>query len=183
MTSNQSQHNQYWYVSLFNSTTLIWQDIHCLKFQCHHLMMTLLHDFCHQTCSIYWMVMICLGIVPDNQYQRFFSIHSLVILDFSHSCMVTIFQGKNSKTKNNNVNKYIEPSTLLIIMNISNCFSNLVFVGILMNSADNIVDWRTLHICKSLCIFTKYPEILVLFPLKRPMFLLWNSWYFGSTME
>ena len=72
-TSNQSQNNNYWYVSLLHSTTSIWQDIHSLKFQCNHLIMTLLHHFSHQTCSIYCLTIIGLGIVPDNQYQRFFS--------------------------------------------------------------------------------------------------------------
>ena len=52
-----------------------------------------------------------------------------------------------------------------------------------MNSADDIVPWRTFRICKSLCISIKYQAIIVSFPLNRQMFPLWNSWHLNLNLE
>ena len=53
----------------------------------------------------------------------------------------------------------------------------------MMNSEYNIVAWRTFRIRNYLCTPMKYPAILVPFPLNRPMFILWNSWYLDLNME
>ena len=60
---------------------------------------------------------------------------------------------------------------------------NLLLVGMMMNSADDIGDLRTFRVRKSLCIPMKYPAIIVSFPLNRPTFLLWNSCYLYLDME
>ena len=133
-------------------------------------MMALLHHFRCQTCSIYWLVMICLGIVPDNKYQRFFHNalpgNSWIVINFVHFCMITICQSKNSQTRKNNLEKYISPFPQLIIINIPNWFVNFVI------GRNNYGFWRGYSrlkkfcICKSLCIPIKYLAILVSFPLK-----------------
>ena len=97
--------------------------------------------------------------------------------------MITIFQDKKSQTRKNNIDNYIAPFPWLIIMRVPNCFGGFLFVGILLNSEDNMVDWRTFFICKYLCIPMKYPSILVSFPLKISIFLLWNSWGFYLSIK
>ena len=71
-TSNHAQHNQYWYVSLFQSTILIWEIRYFINNQYNILIMNLLHTFHYNTCPIYWLLNLCLGIVPDNQYNILF---------------------------------------------------------------------------------------------------------------
>ena len=93
-------------------------------------MMTLLYCFRHQTCSIYCMMIIGMGIVPDNQYQILFSQCTdwlfLNSKNFFHFCMVSFCHAKNSQTRKNNLEKYIAPLPQLIIMNIFNCFVEFV---------------------------------------------------------
>ena len=149
--------------------------------------MTLLHHFYHHTCSIYWLLNLCLVIVSYNWSQMFFLnallSHSRIVINFFHSWIITICQAKNSQTRENNIDKYISPLQWLITINFSNCFGGFLFVGIILNSADNMVYWTTFLICKSLCIPMKYPAILVSFPLNIPIYLLWNSWYLYLNIE
>ena len=134
--------------------------------------MTLLCHFSHLTCSINWLVMICLGIVSYNQYALLG--HSQIVINFFHSWMIMFLQANNFKTRKHNLEEYIAPFPWLIIVNIPNCFVKNLLLGMLMNYADDMLDWRTFRIHKSLWIPVEYPEIQVSFPLKRPMFLLWK---------
>ena len=68
-------------------------------------------------------------------------------------------------------------------MNVLYCFGEFDISSITDEFRDYIVDWRTFWIRKSLCIPIKYPAILVSFPLNRPMFFLWKSWYLYLNME
>ena len=148
-------------------------NIYCLYISYNRLVMTLLHHFCHQKCSIYCLVIICLGIIPDNQYQIFFNVlldHSWIVINFVHSYIINICQAKSSQTRKTNLEKYIAPFTRLIIMNIPNCFVKFV-IG--MNTGEFCIRYGLLKkfcIYKSLCIPMKYPAILVSFPLKIPIF-------------
>ena len=45
-----------------------------------------------------------------------------IVINFVYSCKITIFQAKKSKTRKNNLEKYITPFLWLIIMNILYCF-------------------------------------------------------------
>ena len=73
---------------------------------------------------------ICLGIVSNNKYQRFFLNallgHSRIVIKFVHSCTITICQANNSKTSKYNIDKYIAPFPLPIFMNIPNYFVKFV---------------------------------------------------------
>ena len=105
--------------------------------------------FGHQTCSIYYLFNLCLGIVSYNKYWGLFS--HCTAWSFSnsnknfHSCMISICQSNSSQTKKNNLENYIAPLPWLIIMDLPNCFG-VFFVGILLNYAYNMVYWRTFYL-------------------------------------
>ena len=109
--------------------------------------------------------------------------HSLIVIIFSHSSTIPIFQAKISKTRKQNIEKYISPFPWLIINNLPNCSGEFLLLGILKSYADYIVAWRTFCIRKYLCIPIKYPAILVSFTLNIPMFLLWEYWDLDLNME
>ena len=129
MIYNQSHHNMYWYASPFHSTILIWQNKYFLNTKYNNFILALLHHFCHQTHSIYWLVSICLGTVSDNQYQIFFQCTAWWLSNsnnFFHYYKITICQAKNFKTMKNNLEKHIAPFPWIIIMNEPNCFGEFV---------------------------------------------------------
>ena len=45
-----------------------------------------------------------------------------IVINFVRLCKITIFQAKNSKTRKNNLEKYISPFPWLIITNVPNSF-------------------------------------------------------------
>ena len=98
----------------------------------NNLIMTLLHCFRHNICSIYCLVMISLGILPDIKYHRFFFsallCHSRIVINFYHSCIITICQANTSHTRKDNLENYIALFPWFIIMNIFNCFFGFVII-------------------------------------------------------
>ena len=106
---------------------MIWPKRDFLNNQYNHLIMNLLNLFPHQTCSIYYLFNLCLGIVSYNKYWGLFS--QCTAWSFSnsnknfHSCMISICQSNSSQTKKNNLENYIAPLPWLIIMDLPNCFS------------------------------------------------------------
>ena len=148
--------------------------------------MTLLHQFCHSTYSIYWLVTIYLGKYPIINIRDCFLnallVHSRIVIIVFHSCNITTCQAKNSKTRRNYIEKYIAPLPWLIIMNVPNWFCEFV-IGRNNYFSRQYSGLKNFTHLQSLCIPMKYPSILVSFPLNRPMFLLWNLWDLDLNME
>ena len=93
-----------------------------------------------------------------------------------HSCMITLCQANTSNTRKQNLDKYIAPSPWLIVINMRNCF---VKTFIVRNTDEPCRRYSGLDKFPHPQVSVhhmKYPYILVLFPLKRPIFLLWKSW-------
>ena len=137
-------------------------------------MMTLLPQFFHQKCSIYWLVMICLVIVTYNQYHRLFTnaliVHSRIVINIFHSCMITIFKAKKSHTTKIILKSTYHLSRDLLSWIYPTALSKQLLVGLLMKYSEDMVYLITVFVRKSRCIPMKYPDIVVSFPLKRPMF-------------
>ena len=178
--SNQSQYNQYLYVSTFHSKSLIRQN-----------------NFFWIQSTIIWyglfFITFLIQLVPYIGWWRYagnriwYPISDIAFLNalFGHS-LIVIFSpipARLLSTKQRTLiqGKIIFRSTYQLSHDLLswiylNYLVNLLLVGILMNSADDILAWRTFRIRKSLCIPMRYPFILVSFPQKILMFLLWNSW-------
>ena len=97
--------------------------------------------------------------------------------------MITLCQANTSNTRKQNLDKYIAPSPWLIVINMRNCF---VKTFIVRNTDELCRRYSGLDKFPHPQVSVhhmKYPYILVLFPLKRPIFLLWKSRDLDLNME
>ena len=108
--------------------------------------------------------------------------HSWIVINFVHYWNITICQVKELQGKEKILISTQHLYNDLLSWMYFTDLVNLVLVGILRYSADDMIAWITLCIRKSLLIPMKYPSILVSFTLNRPMFLLWNYWYLDLNM-
>ena len=104
-----------------------------LNNQYNQFMMNLLHHFSHYTCSIYWMLMTCLKIDSEIQYEILFSQWTA----WSFSNIIKLLPILNDlylpreelSDKKSNIGKHKAPFPQLIIVNIPNCFVKFVIFG------------------------------------------------------
>ena len=158
------------------STIFMWKNRYCLNTQYNHVMMNLLHHFRHHKSSIYWLAMICLGIVSDNQYFFLNSLLGcyLIVINFFHSCMITVCQAKNAQTRKH------------LSWEVHTTFPTSYYHKYTSLFCQNIICRNIDKFCGQYSVLKKFPRlqvIVVSFMLKTPMSLLWNFWGFDLKME
>ena len=106
-----------------------------------------------------------------------------IVIKFVHSCVINIYQAKNSQTKKNNLEKYISPLPRLIIINVSNLFGEF---SICINTVEFYIQYDGLKkfVYPQLSVHShEISSHHIIIYAKRPIFLLWKSQDFDLNTE